>query len=233
MASQEEVKRIYKSRTERMIDGVCGGIAEYIGVDAVLVRIGFVLLAFAGGVGVLLYIVGMILMPVRSAQSRPAGDDAAPGAAETPAPKQATDTTARVVGVGFVVLGGLLLLGNLGMGFWNRWWGLSWGALAPLLVVAAGVALILRSPRVPAGSATAGGPEASSAPAGGSRLCRARFDRKFLGVCGGLGMYLTVDPTILRLLFVISAIASFGGTILLYLVTAIIIPVEPLAVRTA
>jgi phage shock protein PspC (stress-responsive transcriptional regulator) len=72
-----------------------------------------------------------------------------------------------------------------------------------------------------------------SAASGTGRLYRSRLDRKLLGICGGLGVYLAVDPTILRLLFVISAIASFGGTLLLYLITAIIIPAEPLAARPA
>jgi phage shock protein C len=64
MAIDSGVKRLYKSRTERMIDGVCGGIAEYFGVDPTLVRIATVLLVLAGGAGVVLYIAGMILMPM-------------------------------------------------------------------------------------------------------------------------------------------------------------------------
>ncbi len=137
-----------------------------------------------------------------------------------------------------MVLGGILLLGNLGIGFWDHWWGFSWSALGPVLVIIAGVALILRSPRTGAASATpATGADASAAgvnaASGTERLHRSRLDRKFLGICGGLGVYLSVDPTILRLLFVISAIASFGGTVLLYLITAIIIPAEPLAARPA
>ncbi len=67
MEPGEKVKRLYKSRTDRMIDGVCGGVAEYIGVDPVLVRIAFLLLVFAGGIGVVVYIIGMLLMPAGSA----------------------------------------------------------------------------------------------------------------------------------------------------------------------
>ena len=224
MEPEEKVKRLYKSRTERMIDGVCGGVAEYIGVDPVLVRIAFLILVFAGGIGVVVYIIGMILIPAGSVPVTAAG--------ETPKPERSTDSTARIIGIGFVVLGGILLLGNLGLSFWDHWWGLSWSVIGPILVIAAGVALILRSPRV-GGSAVAPGVDtsagASNVATGTERLYRSRLDRKFLGICGGLGVYLSVDPTILRLLFVVSAVASFGGTVLLYLITAIIIPAEPVA----
>ena len=46
-----------------MIAGVCGGIAEYLNVDPTLVRLGFVLLTFAGASGILLYIVMAIIVP--------------------------------------------------------------------------------------------------------------------------------------------------------------------------
>lgn len=254
MEPGEKVKRLYKSRTDRMIDGVCGGVAEYIGVDPVLVRIAFLLLVFAGGIGVVVYIVGMLLMPAGSvpvpsagsvpvppAGSAPTPPDGTPSgipAGALPSPVGSTGSTARIIGIGFVVLGGILLLGNLGISFWDHWWGFSWSALGPVLVIVAGVALILRSPRTGAASATpAPGADASgagvNAASGTERLHRSRLDRKFLGICGGVGVYLSVDPTILRLLFVISAIASFGGTVLLYLITALIIPAEPLAARPA
>lgn len=57
-------KRLYKSNTEKMINGVCGGLAEYFDVDPTLVRLGRVFLTFAtGGAGIPAYIVGMIVIP--------------------------------------------------------------------------------------------------------------------------------------------------------------------------
>jgi phage shock protein C len=58
------MKRLYKSRRDRIIDGVCGGIGEYLGVDPTIVRIIFLLLFFMGGVGLILYIAGMLIIPV-------------------------------------------------------------------------------------------------------------------------------------------------------------------------
>jgi phage shock protein C len=55
--------RLRRSRTERMFLGVCGGIAEWLDLDPVLVRVAFVLFTFAGGFGVLLYIVLAFVVP--------------------------------------------------------------------------------------------------------------------------------------------------------------------------
>jgi phage shock protein PspC (stress-responsive transcriptional regulator) len=52
-----------RSEEERMIAGVCGGLAQYLGVDPVLVRLAFLLLIPAGGVGLPLYFILMIIMP--------------------------------------------------------------------------------------------------------------------------------------------------------------------------
>lgn len=56
-------KRLYRSRKNRRVAGVCAGIADYLGVDASLVRIAWVLLALAGGPGVLLYIILAAIVP--------------------------------------------------------------------------------------------------------------------------------------------------------------------------
>lgn len=52
-----------RSGTDRMAGGVCGGLAEHIGIDAVLWRAGFVVLTLAGGSGVLLYLLLWVLLP--------------------------------------------------------------------------------------------------------------------------------------------------------------------------
>ena len=55
--------RLYRSRSDRMIAGVAGGFAEYFGVDSALVRIVWAALVLAGGFGILLYIVAVIVIP--------------------------------------------------------------------------------------------------------------------------------------------------------------------------
>ena len=56
-------KRLYKSNDNKMIDGVCGGIAEYFGIDPTLVRLGWVLFCALGGSGILAYIIAAIIIP--------------------------------------------------------------------------------------------------------------------------------------------------------------------------
>ena len=57
------VKRLYKSSQNKMIDGVCAGIAEYFSIDPTLIRLGAVVLTLAGGCGVLAYIICAIVIP--------------------------------------------------------------------------------------------------------------------------------------------------------------------------
>ncbi len=56
-------KRLTKSATERMICGVCGGIADYIGTDPTVIRILWVIFSMMGGSGVLAYIIAAVIMP--------------------------------------------------------------------------------------------------------------------------------------------------------------------------
>ena len=57
-------KRLYKSATDKKIDGVCAGVAEYLDVDPTLIRLGCVALALFGiGSGLILYIVAALVMP--------------------------------------------------------------------------------------------------------------------------------------------------------------------------
>jgi phage shock protein C len=113
-------KRLYRSRTDRMLFGVAGGFAEWLEVDPAVVRIVWALLILAGGAGVLLYIVAAIVIPE---EPYALGSPAAPG---SDAPGGATDPVA-VPGPGMsgssvdrggrhrdtngpVILGGLLVL---------------------------------------------------------------------------------------------------------------------------
>lgn len=60
------MKKLYKIEQGKMICGVCGGIAEYFGIDPSIVRIGWVLLSFAYGSGLLAYIIAAIILPDKS-----------------------------------------------------------------------------------------------------------------------------------------------------------------------
>ncbi|MGD8813074.1 MAG: PspC domain-containing protein [Anaerolineales bacterium] len=61
--SSDEIKQLRRSKSNRILAGICGGLGEYFGIDPVWFRLGFVLFSLPGGVpGVLLYIVCWILI---------------------------------------------------------------------------------------------------------------------------------------------------------------------------
>lgn len=56
-------KRLYRSDKEKIIAGVCGGVAEYFDIDPTLVRVAWIILAFMAGCGILAYIICALVMP--------------------------------------------------------------------------------------------------------------------------------------------------------------------------
>ena len=58
-----ETQKLYRSRDERMIGGVCGGLGEFFGIDPTWMRLLFVLLTIFGGSGVLVYLVMLLIVP--------------------------------------------------------------------------------------------------------------------------------------------------------------------------
>ena len=59
----KEIKRVYRSKKNKILAGVCGGIAEYFEVDPVLVRLLLVLLVLMGFAGIILYLIAWLIMP--------------------------------------------------------------------------------------------------------------------------------------------------------------------------
>jgi phage shock protein C len=86
--------RLYRSRDDRMIAGVAGGLAEYLGVDSALVRLVWAVLVLAGGFGALLYVVAVIVIPEEDdVLEDAAASGTAPGAASGTAPGAAAGTS--------------------------------------------------------------------------------------------------------------------------------------------
>jgi phage shock protein C len=104
--SSQRTRRIYRSRTDRILGGVAGGMAQYLGVDPVLIRLALVALLFAG-IGFLLYIVAWIIIP----EEPLAGEAPAPEARPEGAGRAGPDgQTARMIAGGLLVAVGALLL---------------------------------------------------------------------------------------------------------------------------
>jgi phage shock protein C len=61
--AMDPTRKLYRSKTNRKLAGVCGGLAQYFNVDAILIRVLFVVLAFLGGSGLFLYLAMWIIVP--------------------------------------------------------------------------------------------------------------------------------------------------------------------------
>jgi phage shock protein C len=125
------VKRLTKSRTDKVFFGVCGGLGRYFDVDPVIIRVVFVILLFLGLAGLLAYIVLAVIMP--EDEGVEAGDASSESTGMSP-------TRRREALAAVLIVGGLvILLVNLGVFGWFRW-NLFW----PLVLIAIGAAIILQ-----------------------------------------------------------------------------------------
>ena len=149
---------LYRSNTDRMLGGVCGGLAGYLGIDVTLVRLFFVLLAMGTGLGVLVYFVLWIVAPDEKqlangttwednikdsakdfgARARSVGEEFE-NAVRTPHPKAGT-----IIGTALIIAGSLLFIDNLAIPW--LWW-FSFDILWPGLLVLGGSMLIFRRAR--------------------------------------------------------------------------------------
>jgi len=123
------VRRLRRSRKDSVLGGVCGGIARYLDVDPVLIRIAAVALALSAGFGVLAYILAWVLIPET--------DEDEPDVPPRPADRH---TVAIAVGAALVGLGALLLARHWMPGFGA---GMFW----PLVVVGVGVVVLVTGHR--------------------------------------------------------------------------------------
>jgi phage shock protein C len=124
--------RLARSRDDRVVAGVCAGLARYLGIDPVLVRIAALLLIFAGGAGIVLYVIGWIAMP-----EEPAVVGSVPLERTDGEDRPERPGGAVVLGVVFVALGAFFLVDAV--------WGdfLSWKYVWPVALIAVGAAILL------------------------------------------------------------------------------------------
>ena len=157
------MSRLYRSDTDRILGGVCGGLAEYLRIDPLIVRILLVILAMINGLGLVIYLIIWVLVPTERAASqshqqivrqnvqeigeraRKLGADAR----EALSRQQQSSTRdvgdkggkrALTAGAALVVVGLVILLDNLGL----LWW-FSPGKLWPLALIAVGSVILLNN----------------------------------------------------------------------------------------
>lgn len=127
------MKKLYRSRNNSMISGVCGGLGNYLGVDPTIVRLAFVFLAFYHFLGVWVYLVLAIILPLPSE-----------GWEETSQFEIGVDRsqTTKVIGGGLVILGILAFISQFDIKLF-QW--VSPGNFWPAMIVLLGVLLLVRA----------------------------------------------------------------------------------------
>jgi phage shock protein PspC (stress-responsive transcriptional regulator) len=150
-------RKLTRDTRGAVLAGVAAGFGRYLDVDPVLARLGFVLLAFVNGLGVLIYLAGWALMPLDDAPAPQGAAASTPAAEGFDALRDAgnqlaaevhsatTDTAAAQLTVGsvLVVVGAVLLAHNLGWLHWPYW--MRFDTLWPLVLVALGLGLVFKS----------------------------------------------------------------------------------------
>lgn len=205
-------RKLYKSRTDRLIDGVCAGVADYFGWDVTIVRVAWLSTVFFGGTGIAAYIAAMILLPVETIP-----DASAPEVMARAERRKLNQ--GLFIGVTLILVGIVFLLDELHIlsRHWF-WFHFPWDFVVPSLFIIAGIVLIVW----PIGRSRAESELHRVSDMGSMR--RDTAHKKIFGVCAGLAHHLGLDPSIVRILWVVGTFISFPLGVFVYLLMGLLIP---------
>ena len=153
------MRRLYKSKKNKTIAGVCGGIAEYFEIDPVVVRLIFILFLFIGGSAIIAYIICAIIMPNPPEEHVESTDTKAPSPKPStktvqkepaPAPSPASGSKpSLIIGIILVLVGAYFLMGNLPFLREYYWW-FRWHLrdfFVPGIFIVIGIILLIQGTR--------------------------------------------------------------------------------------
>ncbi|MFB0517563.1 MAG: PspC domain-containing protein [Candidatus Neomarinimicrobiota bacterium] len=208
------MKRLYRSHSNRVIAGVCGGLGYYFSIDPVLIRLVWLLLILFGGVGLLLYLIAWLIIPME-----PEAEEAERAAA----PPTAISKGRFWWGLALIAMGVVLYSSQFRFIYWPMIPGVRLHSrdFVPFALVLVGIYLLYTFARVASGKVVSGE----------RRLYRSREDKKIGGVCGGIADYFQIDSTLVRVLFVAGSFFYLAG-VLIYLVLLVALPEEPFETAT-
>ncbi len=216
-----EPKRLFRSKVDRIIAGVCGGFAEYFNIDPTIIRVFWLIILFLTGIwiGLLIYLVCLIVMKDNPEQSY---------ADKKP------QSTALYWGIALVLLGLVLISNRWDWDFFYyrpfhfhifRPWFFHWDRFWPIVIILFGIFYLIYVLRKNKESETEAAKAEKTIRTG--RLFRSRDDKIIGGVCGGLAKNINIDPVIVRIAWVILTLAT---TIILgvivYIIWMIVVPEE-------
>lgn len=143
----DEPRRLYRSTTNRVLAGVCGGLGDYFAIDPTLIRVIFVVLFFGAGVGLLAYLIMWLIIPEAGQANQPIDQRTEQAAKEIQQGAEKAAERLRNDRNGGRVIAGVILVILGVMAFGHTLWPWSifrWDFFWPLVIVAIGVWIIIR-----------------------------------------------------------------------------------------
>ena len=197
------MQRITRSQSDRLLTGVCGGVADYFSIDPTVVRLIWIFFTLFGGSGLLAYIIATLLIPDSNSQERYFKLDSL--------------KSNPLWGVLFIFSGLILFLqyDHIFYLFWASFWGNFINISIAFVLLGIGIYLLYnRQSQI----------KSNNKNLLGNPLHLSIDDKKLAGVCGGFGESLVIDPNIVRVLWVFGTFMSIGVGVLLYIILALILP---------
>ncbi|MFC1581359.1 PspC domain-containing protein [Candidatus Neomarinimicrobiota bacterium] len=202
------MKRIERSRSEKVLAGVCGGFAQYLNIDPIIVRILWIFFTLFGGAGVLAYILAIFIIPEESLKTTTDHDV-----------EQKDESSIFIWGIVLILVGLVLFFQHKPIIhlIWNSFWGAGINILFAILIVGLGIYLVYSRRELK--NFKIGKKEIGP-------LHLSRIDKRIAGVCGGLAEALMVDSTLVRFLWIFATFISAGIGIVLYIILMLILDRE-------
>ena len=211
--STQKPNKVYRSKSNKIIGGVCGGIAEYFNIDALIVRLFWVFFTLVGGAGIIAYIAALIIMPENPDQE------------EIKKVKTNGVDGAKLWGSILIIFGIILLIRQTGFFYHFYFWDIPWKVLIGSLLVGLGAYIIFRKGKSKTSSEETNYEQADDIDA--KQFYRIQNNKMIAGVCTGLAHYFDIDVTLIRLLWVFATLATSGIGIIVYIIAIIIFPELP------
>ncbi|MBN2365767.1 MAG: PspC domain-containing protein [Calditrichaeota bacterium] len=205
--------KLYRSKQDRYLGGLAGGLGAYFRIDSNIFRILFIITTFTGGIGLIVYLVGLFIIP-----ENPGEDDKSS--------KLAEKNSNFILAVILIILGLFLLSREIGWFDYLHFWQFPWTSIWAVFLIIIGVLLIFSGKSRDENENSEKRKTTLNLP-DINKIYRSRENRMIAGVCGGIAEYVNIDPSIVRLLWVFASFASIGLGILVYIILIFVFQEKP------
>lgn len=200
-------KKLYRAGKDHVVGGVCAGFADYFSIDVTLVRIIWLLLTLVNGIGAVIYLISLAIIP-----KNPEHENLPPHE------QKKAENAGLFLGIALVAIGLSFALDNwVHFHFWNPHWfffDFNWHIVWPICLILFGLWYIYYSSK-----------KEQRAEAGENKhFYRSTSQRMIGGVCGGLAEFWSVDVTLVRIGYaVLTLVTAVWLGIVAYIVMMIVV----------